>query len=219
MRRSMAEKVVSVMMALMVPMTLMAAEVRGALLVPQGQVSVNGSPAQRSTALFAGDRVQTGPNAGGMITANGSSVQVAPQSAIIFDGNSVSLSSGGAAVKTSSGMKAKLSGLSVQPVEKGARYSLGQRNGKVVVAALQGKLRITDGRQELLLDPGKAMVTDAPKDEAGQAGGAGGAAGGAGGGLSTATIVVVTAAVVGASVGLAVGLTEASTPAASQAGP
>jgi hypothetical protein len=149
-------KFVSVLMALVTPLSLMSADT-GAMLYPQGNVTVNGANLSRSQAVFSGDRIQTFSNSAATITASGSSVQVAPLSDVVFADKALTVASGGTSVTTTTGLPGKLYNLTIEPA-RNARYQFGERDGQVVVAALEGAVKLSDGRTTMVVNPGKAMV-------------------------------------------------------------
>jgi hypothetical protein len=173
MYRSIFAKALSLVMAVLFPLSAFAADSR-AMLLPQGNVTVNGNVQTHSTVLFAGDRVSTTDTSSGTITLRGSSIQLAPQSSLVYTDRAVELASGGASVATSSGVEGKVSNLSLAPAEGKVRYNFAQRGDKIVIAALEGKLRINDGRQQMVLDAGKAIEIPAadPQTKGGNASGA-----------------------------------------------
>jgi hypothetical protein len=70
-------------------------------------------------------------------------------------------------VATSSGMTGRVLNLTVRPVTGGTvKYEMDHVNGKVLVAALEGKLRINDGRQAMILEPGKVVSMPVPQADA-----------------------------------------------------
>ena len=60
------------------PASIVMADATSAMLTSNGSVSVNGSPVERTTAVFPGDKVQTGPNSIATLTSEGTSVTVPP---------------------------------------------------------------------------------------------------------------------------------------------
>ncbi|HZQ92215.1 MAG TPA: hypothetical protein VFA60_10520 [Terriglobales bacterium] len=167
-------QVVSLGLALAVPHTGFATG-NAAMLFPQGKVTVNGTPLMRSTALFAGDKVSTGEQGTVTLSMPGSAVQINSQSEVQYDAGQLRVSTGSVLVNTQRGLKAQLLNLTVTPDNPKARFNLGQRNDKVVIAALEGAVRVSDGKSEMLLQPGKAIMFAAPKPAGAQAGAGAGA--------------------------------------------
>jgi hypothetical protein len=156
MYRSFFVKALSLTMAIVFPMACFAADTR-AMLLPQGGVYVNGTVLGRSTVLVNGDRITTADNATGTITAPGNTINLGSRSSLVYNGGTVEMTDGGAAVITSSGTAGKVRNLTITPADGKAKYEFGQRGNKVTIAALEGKLRISDGQQQMMLDSGKAI--------------------------------------------------------------
>jgi hypothetical protein len=158
MRPNCLARAISLLLVVVVPVFSFSAD-SGAMLFPRGNVSVNGTTQSRSTALFAGDKVVTGGDSGVLLTSRGNSVQLAANTKMTFSGDALDMTDGGATVTTSSGLRAQALNLKVAPAAStGGRYMLVHRGNTVAVAALQGQLRLDDGRQQMLLEPGKAMT-------------------------------------------------------------
>ena len=210
-RMAFMQKATSLVLLLLFPCAVMASET-GAMVFPSGNVSVNGSKALQPTAIFAGDRVQTGDKSGVVLTLAGSTVQVAAQSSMVFDKAGVGLGAGGATVSTTAGLQGKLRNLKLTPAGSGAtKYSFGMRDNKIYIAALQGSVRINDGRQDMLLNPGKALMIPtsaeaAPEPQAGAGAGAAGAS------LSNAALIGITVATAALGTALGLGISGALSP-------
>ena len=157
MYRSFFGKALSLTMAIVFPMACFAADTRAMLLPQGGAVYVNGTVLGRSTVLVNGDRITTGDNSTGTITSSGNAINLGSKSAAIYGGGTVEMTDGGAAVVTSSGTAGKVGNLTITPADDKAKYEFGQRGNKVTIAALEGKLRISDGQQQMMLDSGKAI--------------------------------------------------------------
>jgi len=209
MRQSVASKLVALALVFVFPAAMFAADT-GAMLVPSGKVSVNGAAVPRSTAAFPGDRIETAANSGVTLTLAGSSVQLAPQSSAVFQPAAIELGPGAATVATTSGMKGQVLNLKLAPTSASAKYRFGLRGNKVIIAVLEGSLKINDGKQDMLLAGGKAISipVDAADPQATPPVKAGNA------GLSNAAAIGIGIAVAGLGIGLAVGLTQAIAPGA-----
>lgn len=157
MKQSRLWNVVSVVMALVFPMSMMAGGT-GAMAVPSGPVTVNGSAMARPAAIFAGDRIETA--AGSMsLTMTGSAVQVAPGSSVVYEPSRLQLAGGGVRVSTTSGLAGQVRNLSVRPAGNGqSQYTVAERQGKILIAALQGAVQVNDGRQQILVAANHAVA-------------------------------------------------------------
>jgi hypothetical protein len=216
MYRSFFVKLLSLMLTVVFPVASIAADTR-AMLLPQGAVSVNGTMLARSTVLVSGDRITTTDNSTGTISGPGNSINLASKSSAVYGGQSIEVTNGGAFVVTSSGTAGKVGNLTITPADDKAKYEFGERADKVMIAAVEGKLRINDGQQQMVLDAGKAIeiAADAgPDKDKNKQGSQGGAAVGATHfGLNNARAVVIAAVAAGLGAGAAFGLVQAFTAA------
>src|SRR5271157_143994 len=93
-------KLVSCVLLLIVPASLFAADSGAAMLYADGASWLNGSHVPKSSAIFAGDLVQTRYSAAN-IHAPGSSITVLGDSLVEFEGTSLKVEHGGVSVSTS----------------------------------------------------------------------------------------------------------------------
>ena len=226
--RSCAFKCLSLTMALLMPLSMMAAD-NGAMAFPTGNVSVNGKGLSSPTAIFAGDRIRTdGGNLS--LTAAGSSVQVGERSSVTYSASQLQLASGGMKVSTTTGMAGQVRNLTLRPESGKSVYTVSERDGKVMIAALEGNLALSDGHGQVMLAANHAVAIpvqdqsdttckagdtkcekamkkcksdDTKCKQAAAAGGAAAAGAAAGAGAGAAAGGLSTAAIVGISVGAA----------------
>ena len=92
---------ISCMMAVLCPLSLMAADTRSAILHSDGGVWVNGNEVAASTAIFPGDVLETKPGFVANLDTEGSSVLIQPESIIKFEGTYLDLEHGSVSVGTS----------------------------------------------------------------------------------------------------------------------
>jgi hypothetical protein len=150
-------KCVSFVMAVFFPFAMMAAD-SGAMAYPTGKVSVNGTALSAPAAVFAGDKIRTDDGSMSM-TVSGSTVQVGKQSAVVFNPSQLSLSNGGMKVSTTSGLAGQVRNLSLRPEGTGKTvYTVAERNGKVMIAALEGNLTLSDGHGQIELAANHAVA-------------------------------------------------------------
>src|SRR6202167_530734 len=83
---------------LIVPVTLFAADPGAAMLYADGAAWLNGSHIPNSSAIFAGDLVQTRSDSAANIHAPGSSITVLGDSLVKFEGDSLKVEHGGVSV-------------------------------------------------------------------------------------------------------------------------
>ncbi len=144
------------------PVSVVMADATSAMLTASGDVTVNGSPIERATAVFPGDKVHTGPNAVASLTSQGSSVTVAANSSLVFSKSFVSVLCGSALIATSRGMSVRVSNLLVQPA-RGAqtRFQITQNEGQLEIIAREGTLAIDNGATTTSLQPGRMLTASA----------------------------------------------------------
>jgi len=158
-----AVKIVSLLMAALFPMSMMAAD-SGAMAFPTGNVSVNGKGLSSPTAIFAGDRIRT--DAGSLsLTAAGSSVQVGEKSSVTFTASQLQLGSGGMKVATTTGMTGQVRNLTLRPESGKTVYTVAERDGKVMIAALEGNLALSDGHGQVMLAANHAVAIPVQGDQ------------------------------------------------------
>lgn len=156
MRSTGSTKFVSTMMACMLSVSLIAAD-RGAMLYPVGGVTVNGADTNRSRAIFDGDQVKTGADAGTTIMVAGSTVQVTSNSAITFRNGEIDLAAGGASIRTTNRMRGRIANVDVTPVAK-STFQIIAHGNEVVIAAREGAVQLFDGHESLMVPEGKAFT-------------------------------------------------------------
>jgi hypothetical protein len=144
------------------PASIVIADATSAMLSGTGNVSVNGSPVERATAIFPGDKVQTGPNSLATLTSEGSSVTVPGNSSLVFSRSCVNVLCGTAVVATSRGMSVRVGKLLVQPPRgTQARFQITQNEGQLQIIAREGTLAIDNGATTSALQAGRMLTAPA----------------------------------------------------------
>src|SRR5208282_5861073 len=108
-------KLVSCVLLLMVPGSLIGADSGAAMLYADGAAWLNGGHVPRSSAIFAGDLVQTRSDSAANIHAPGSSVTVLGDSLVQFEGAALKVEHGGVSVSTSKAMATTAGDVRVTP--------------------------------------------------------------------------------------------------------
>jgi len=109
---------------------------QGAILHTDGGVWVNGYEAHDSSAIFAGDVIETKAGSSANLSLEGSSVLIAPESVSKFQGDLLELDHGGVSVTTSRSFKVRVNCILVVPVlNEWTEYVVTDVNGDVQVAA------------------------------------------------------------------------------------
>lgn len=105
----------------LLPLTCAAQDVPdksgGAILHTQGGVWVNGYEAHDSSAVFAGDSIETKTGASANLSLEGSTVLLAPETVGKFQGDLLELDHGAVSVTTSRSFKVKVKCILVVPVQ------------------------------------------------------------------------------------------------------
>lgn len=202
-------KLVSCVLVLIVPASLVAADTGAAMLYADGAAWLNGSHVPKSSAIFAGDLVQTRSDSAANIHAPGSSITVLGDSLVQFEGTSLKVEHGGVSVSTSKSVPATAGDVRVTPVSNAwTEFNVTDVDGTVRIAARKGDLSITDDNGTVTLAQGQETTRDEQSDKSDKdkdkdkdkknkkrAAGAAPAAGG--GVLNSTTAVIVGAAAVG----------------------
>jgi hypothetical protein len=185
---------------LVVPASLFAADSGAAMLYANGAAWLNGSHVPNSSAIFAGDLVQTRSDSAANIHAPGSSITVLGDSLVQFEGVSLKVEHGGVSVSTSKGVATTAGDVRVAPSSNAwTEFNVTDVDGTVRIAARKGDLTVTDDSGTVTLAQGQETTrdessgqTDNKKDnkKSKKRSAAGGAIPAAGGGLLNSPIAV-----------------------------
>jgi len=108
----------------------------GAILHTDGGVWVNGYEAHDSSAVFAGDVIETKAGSSANLTLEGSTVLLAPESISKFQGDLLELDHGGVSVTTTTTFKVRVNCILVVPVlNQWTQYAVTDVSGAVDVSA------------------------------------------------------------------------------------
>jgi hypothetical protein len=134
------------MMAVLFPLSMLAADTGSAIVHSKGGVWVNGSEVADSTAIFPGDLLETKPGFVANLDAEGSSVLIQPESVVKFQGNFLTLEHGSVSVGTSTSMSVHVNCIKVEPISnERTQYDVTDTSGTVQVAARKNDVNITQG--------------------------------------------------------------------------
>jgi len=159
-------RMVSCVLLLMVPASLFAADTTAAMLYADGAAWVNGSHVPKSSAIFAGDLVQTRSDSAANIHAPGSSITVFGDSLVQFQGTSLKVEHGGVSVSTSKGIFTTAGDVRVSPVSNAwTEFNVTDTDGIVRIAARKGDLTITDDSGTVTLAQGQETTRDEQSDQ------------------------------------------------------
>jgi hypothetical protein len=197
-------RMVSCVLLLIVPASLFAADTGAAMLYANGAAWLNGAHVPQSSAIFAGDLVQTRSDSAANIHAPGSSITIVGDSLVQFEGTSLKVEHGGVSISTSKGIATTAGDVRVAPVSNAwTEFNVTDTDGTVRIAARKGDLTVTDGNGTVTLAQGQETTRDEQSDQSDKKKKdkkrAAGAAPAAGGGVlnSTAAIAVGGAAIAG----------------------
>jgi hypothetical protein len=159
-------KMVSCVLMLIVPASLFAADSGAAMLYANGAAWLNGSHVPNSSAIFAGDLVQTRSDSAANIHAPGSSITVLGDSLVQFEGASLKVEHGGVSVSTSKGVAATAGDVRVAPVSNAwTEFNVTDLDGTVRIAATKGDLTVTDDNGTVTLAQGQETTRDEQSDQ------------------------------------------------------
>jgi hypothetical protein len=160
-------KLVSCVLLLILPGSLMAADSGAAMLYADGAAWLNGSQVPKSSAIFSGDLVQTRSDSAASIHAPGSSVTVLGDSMVEFQGASLKVEHGGVAVFTSKGRATTAGDIRVAPVSdvSWTEFNVTDTDGTVRIVARKGDLKITDDQGTTTLQQGQETTKDEQSDQ------------------------------------------------------
>jgi len=160
-------KMVSCVLLVMVPASLFAADSGAAMLYATGAAWLNGSHVPNSSAIFAGDLVQTRSDSAANIHAPGSSIAVLGDSLVKFEGASLRVEHGGVKVSTSKELATTAGDVRIAPVTNAwTEFNVTDTDGTVRIVASKGDLNVTDANGKVtLLEQGQNATLDEQSDQ------------------------------------------------------
>jgi hypothetical protein len=162
-------KLVSCVLLMIVPASLFAADSGAAMLYADGAAWLNGSHVPKSSAIFAGDLLQTRSDSAANIHAPGSSITVLGDSLVQFEGASLKLEHGGVSVSTSKGVATNAGDVRVAPAtSQWTEFNVTDTDGTVRIAARKGDLTVTDDSGTVTLAQGQETTRDEQSDQSNQ---------------------------------------------------
>jgi hypothetical protein len=154
-------RMVCCVLLLIVPASLLAADSGAAMLYASGAAWVNGSHVPNSSAIFAGDMVQTRSDSAANIHAAGSSITVLGDSLVKFQGASLNLEHGGVSVATSKSLSAVAGDVRIAPASAAwTEFNVSDTDGTVRIVASKGDLTVTDENGSVTLPQGQTTTRD-----------------------------------------------------------
>ena len=157
---------VSCVLLLCFPVSMIAADSASAMLYARGAAWLNGSHVPASSAIFNGDLLQTRSDSGANITAPGSTITVLGDSLVKFEGSSLEVEHGGVAVATTKGIATTAGNVRVAPLANvRTEFDVTDVDGTVRIAANKGDLAITDENGTVTLPQGQQTTRDEQTDQ------------------------------------------------------
>ena len=150
-------KAITWIMLFLFPLATFAADSGVAIVYPDHSIKVNGAGIERSQAVLEGDRLNTAES-GATIAVSGATLQMGKDSDLVFRTRGPRVMAGSLAVTTSKALPAEVVNLRVEPATQGARYLISQEGAKVVIAAMEGSVRVSDGKQTVTVEQNKALM-------------------------------------------------------------
>jgi hypothetical protein len=159
-------KMVSCVLLFLLQGSLFAADTNAAMLYTNGAAWVNGAHVPRvSSAIFKGDLLQTPSDSVANINEAGSTITVASDSLVQFEGSAVQVEHGGVTVATSKGMATNAGDWKITPASfSWTEFNVSDVDGTVHIVATKGDLLISDGVDTTTLQQGQDTQRDETSD-------------------------------------------------------
>jgi len=192
----------SMVLAMLLPGQLLAADSASAMLYANGTAWVNGNTVPKSAAVFVGDLVQTRPDSSANLNASGSSVMVLADSLVKFQGSAVEIEHGAIRVSTSQELATHAGEVTIKPAGRSwTEFQVTDVDGQVQIIASKGDVTVKDQQGTTTVQEGQQTTRDDtsnPEQKKRKKRRGAGAATAAGGGvLSSSTAIYTGLAIVG----------------------
>lgn len=152
---------VSIVLAMLVPAQLLAADSASAMLYSNGTAWINGSTVPKSAAVFSGDLVQTRPDSTANLSASGSSVMVLADSLVKYQGAAVEIEHGAVRVGTAHGLSTQAGEVIVKPAGNSwTEFQVTDVDGQVQIVASKGDLTVQDQQGTTTVQQGQQTTRD-----------------------------------------------------------
>jgi len=184
---------------LSLPLTAFAVDPGAGILHTSGATWINGAAVPRTSAVFAGDLVQTHSGGLASINASGSNVMLFADSLLKYGAKDIELQHGSVAIITSNSLSTRVGEITVTPASKDhTEFRVTEQDGTVLIVAQHGDLNVNDGSQTSTVSQGQQTTRSTQSAETKKRRRRGGAAMPAGGGsiLNSTTAVYVGAGAV-----------------------
>ncbi len=128
------------------PTPLLAQEA-GAMLLANGQVTVNGKAVSNSASLFPGDKVQSGAESGATISAKGASANLAAHSAVTWQPQALQFENGSMTLAAQAPWQLRIGAMTVSLGGETSKVEVTQREDVTLIKLLQGSATLNEGGQ------------------------------------------------------------------------
>jgi len=137
---------VTCVLVLALPASLIAADSATAILYSSGTAWINGASVPKSSAVFAGDLVQTRSDSVANIKSAGSDILVLPDSLVQMQKDAITLEHGTVTIATSKSMAAEVGSLRIGPATgTWTIFQVTDTDTTVRIVARKGDLALSDG--------------------------------------------------------------------------
>ena len=153
-------KVAAILLLFSFPATLLPAQTappgQAGVIYPQAGVTLRGNPVFTSTAVYAGDQIQTGALST-LLTGDGISLQLKPHTSLVF-GKAAELGCGGLVLVSSKSVPVRFAGLEVTPAGNPAKLEVDNLGGSTSVAVRSGAATVNEAGKLSQLREGQSIT-------------------------------------------------------------
>jgi hypothetical protein len=140
------------------PAALFAADPQGAVLYGTGSVYLNGAQISNSSAVSAGDVIQTRETGTASLNATGSSVMIDSNSVVRFQDGALALDRGGISVATSNGTTVYAHDFKIAPVSTAwTQFYVSRVSGTIQIVARKNDVSLTCGATTSTIKEGQQL--------------------------------------------------------------
>ncbi|MBV8208148.1 MAG: hypothetical protein JO041_15290 [Acidobacteria bacterium] len=157
MRSGVVLKTTTFLMLAVFPLSTIAGTAGVAVVYPDHAMNLNGAVLERSQAVVDGDNLRT-QKGGATIALNGATLQMGDDSEVVFHPAGARVMNGSLAVTTAHATSTEVVNLHVEPASEQARYLVTEQGSRLVIAAMEGSVKVSDGKETVVVDHDKALV-------------------------------------------------------------
>ena len=158
-------KVVSVLMIVMMPAVVFAADGDAAVLYGTGTVFINGAQLANSSPVTVGDVIQTKDTGAANLNAAGSSIVIQSNTIVRFQSGGTALDRGSVSMATGKGMSVFARDFKITPASGSwTEFYVSRVSGVIQIMARKGSLTVSCGPNSSTLREGQQMSRDDAAD-------------------------------------------------------